>query len=244
MTAIRGARSAEGRYVQIKNSALQDGRLSLRARGVMALVLSLPPEQPVSAERLAAIAKEGRDAIRKAMNELEACGYLCRIRTKGGYGKVGTEVIITDDPDLLDSATDFQSPKSPDSGFSATGFQSSVDQAVKDKDGDKHEPPADAAKPSLTQVANRIATNACNEYKMQVFHKVRDAVTRALKDGKDPNDIAAAVRRLCEQDKPVGPGTLQVELRGGLNSGQRAPWQEPSVYDSSPASRGLDEVLW
>jgi hypothetical protein len=242
VTAIRGARSAEGRYVQIRNGALQDDRLSFRARGVMAFVLSLPADTRVNSTELAKEAPEGRDAVRSALRELESFGYLMRVRLSGGRGKIGTETVITDDPDLLHGPGN-PSPEKPPSGpIRGTGFQAPVRQSLTDKDGEKDEDGANPQNPSPTQIANTIARNACDAYPMQVFHKVRDATTRALKAGRNPNDVAAAVRRLCEQDKPVTAGSLQVELRGGFE--RPAPPLKPSEYDSHPASRGLDQVLW
>jgi hypothetical protein len=52
VTAIRTARAAEGKFVQISNAALQDRRLTASARGILAFVLSLPPDQHLTAEWL------------------------------------------------------------------------------------------------------------------------------------------------------------------------------------------------
>ena len=52
MTAIRTARAADGKFVQIANAALQDHRLSFAARGILAYVLSLPPDHHLTAEWL------------------------------------------------------------------------------------------------------------------------------------------------------------------------------------------------
>ena len=50
MTAIRTARAADGKFVQIANAALQDRRLSFAARGILAYVLSLPSDHHSSAQ--------------------------------------------------------------------------------------------------------------------------------------------------------------------------------------------------
>lgn len=76
---VRGPRKDRG-FTIIDNSLLNDKLLSFRARGVLAYLLSKPTGWKVSAERLATEAKEGRDAMRTALNEIEAAGYLVRRR--------------------------------------------------------------------------------------------------------------------------------------------------------------------
>ncbi len=93
VACIRSVRAAEGRFVQIANGAAQDRRLSLRARGVLLFVLSLPPEQHFTAKWLESQVPEGREAVRAALRELEMHGYLRRERTSRGGTWVWDQVI-------------------------------------------------------------------------------------------------------------------------------------------------------
>lgn len=113
MASIRGARSSEGRYVQLCNPALQDKRLSYRARGLMASVLSYPADWRVTSETLAEQATEGRDAIRTALKELENHGYLTRTKTHTPDGTWSWLWIITDDPSTGNPSTDNQAMVPP-----------------------------------------------------------------------------------------------------------------------------------
>lgn len=113
MASIRGARTAEGRFVQLCNSALQDKRLSYRARGLMACVLSYPADWRVTSETLAEQATEGRNAIRTALKELEDCGYLTRTKTHNGNGKWLWTWVITDDPSPQKPSADSRSMVPP-----------------------------------------------------------------------------------------------------------------------------------
>ena len=67
---------------------LRDTRLSLKAIGLFSIILSLPPEWTFSIAGLAAITKDGIAAVRAALNELEANGYLTRKRVRAEDGKL------------------------------------------------------------------------------------------------------------------------------------------------------------
>lgn len=60
-----------------------DARLSLKAKGVYG-VMNDGGGSGWSAERVCMVCKDGRDAVLKAMKELEECGYLSRVRLKTG----------------------------------------------------------------------------------------------------------------------------------------------------------------
>jgi len=64
------------RYTQILDETLGDERLSFRARGLLAFLLSKPDDWSVNSTSLARMTKEGRDAIRSALKELRRFGYV------------------------------------------------------------------------------------------------------------------------------------------------------------------------
>lgn len=101
-----------GGYVVLPNAAATDRRLSFRARGLLAYMLSRPPSWRFNADRLAAETEgEGREAVRTAMRELGRAGYYrcTRVQTHGGFRMV-TEVAAL--PELLPL---------PESGFPVPG---------------------------------------------------------------------------------------------------------------------------
>lgn len=65
-------------WTAMSNYHLRDKRLSLKGRGLLSTVLSLPDDWEYSIGGLAAICKESRDGIRTAINELESIGYVQR----------------------------------------------------------------------------------------------------------------------------------------------------------------------
>lgn len=76
MTAIRVGRRK--RFTTIDRKALNDSRLSFRARGVLAWLLDKPDDWTTTADSIASAGQEGREAVRTALGELETVGYLDR----------------------------------------------------------------------------------------------------------------------------------------------------------------------
>lgn len=87
----------EAPYAAIPNAALRDPRLSFRARGLLAYLLSLPPGWTTSIDRIAAEAGdaiEGRDALRTAFRELIQAGYGLRTKHQDERGRWHTRCIV------------------------------------------------------------------------------------------------------------------------------------------------------
>lgn len=83
-----------GGYTVLPNGILRDTGLSLKTKGLFAIILSLPEGWDYSVAGLATVAGCGRDAIRGALKEMEAAGYLTRQRAHGEGGKF-TGVVYT-----------------------------------------------------------------------------------------------------------------------------------------------------
>ena len=80
----------KGGYTVLPNALLRDPRLSIKAKGLACLTLSLPPGWEYSVAGLASICGCGRDLIRGALKELEQAGYLSREQIHDGNGKFGS----------------------------------------------------------------------------------------------------------------------------------------------------------
>lgn len=63
-------------YTVMSNYHLRDKRLSLKAKGLLSLMLSLPKEWDYSINGLITLSKDGRDGVRAALNELKTAQYV------------------------------------------------------------------------------------------------------------------------------------------------------------------------
>ena len=62
-------------YTVMSNFHLRDKKISLKAKGLLSYILSLPPSKQIRKSHLASDLKEGKDAIDTAINELVELGY-------------------------------------------------------------------------------------------------------------------------------------------------------------------------
>ncbi len=92
-------------YTVMSNHHLQDGNLSLKAKGLLSMMLSLPEDWVYSVEGLVSLCKEGRDAVRSALAELEDAGYMVRGRARDEHGKLReAEYVIYEAPQTSSKA--------------------------------------------------------------------------------------------------------------------------------------------
>ena len=77
-----------GDYTVICNTHFKEKEMSLKAKGLLSLMLSLPDEWDYSVNGLAALSKDGKDSVMNTLTELEQFGYLKRTKLcdeKGRY---------------------------------------------------------------------------------------------------------------------------------------------------------------
>ena len=105
-------------YTVMCNCHLRDQNLSLKAKGLLSMMLSLPDDWNFTAKGLAAICREGVDAIGSGLKELEKTGYIVRRVIRGEHGRItDTEYIIYERPQVVElpeeesSAPDTEEPE-------------------------------------------------------------------------------------------------------------------------------------
>ena len=113
MAVFRVERTSD--YTVMSNYHLRDKRLSLKAKGLLSQMLSLPEDWDYTLAGLCYINRESKDAIRTAIRELEQAGYIRRRQTIDSGGKfAGNEYTIYERPQE-------PLPGEPSSGNPTTG---------------------------------------------------------------------------------------------------------------------------
>ena len=102
-------------YTVMSNYHLKDKGLTLKSKGLLSMILSLPEEWNYTTRGLASICKEGVDAIGSALKELETAGYIVRRQLRGANGRItDTEYIIYEQPQPKEPDTPSPDVASPD----------------------------------------------------------------------------------------------------------------------------------
>ena len=86
-------------FTVMANYHLKDKRLSLKAKGLLSVMLSLPDDWNYNMKGLARLSKDGIDSVRSTVNELERYGYVTRRRIRTETGQLAdTEYLVRECP--------------------------------------------------------------------------------------------------------------------------------------------------
>jgi hypothetical protein len=185
MSIIRIGARRERNFTMIDRDAVRDDRLSFRALGLLTWLLDHPDDWRISSEQLGRLGREGRDAIRSAMRELDEFGYLVRRRWRDAKGHFRTEVLVIECPSCepVTSADATKTQVRPE-----TDFQASVDQASVRQ--------ASVPQALLEEVLRESVTGECDEEEQRkrptsaVSHFVANGAERGRGFESYPNRVA------------------------------------------------------
>ena len=99
-------------YTIMSNHHLRNKALSLKAKGLLSLMLSLPEDWDYTTRGLASICKEGVDSVCATVRELEVAGYIIRRRIRDKNGQMrGMEYTVLEQPQPPEQGPEEAAPK-------------------------------------------------------------------------------------------------------------------------------------
>ena len=164
-------------YTVMSNYHLRDKTLSLKAKGLLSLMLSLPENWDYTLSGLARISLEGKDAIRAAVNELEKAGYIARSRMRDEKGRLsGAEYIIREQP-VFSAEPALEEPVSGNPTLEETtqlnkDKNKKTDLSSKDSFPSPSSPPAPAQLPKETKGRKRERKKAVSKSEMDNYREM------------------------------------------------------------------------
>lgn len=186
-------------YTTMCNYHLRDKKLSLKAKGLLSLFLSLPDEWHYSIRGIAAISREGVDSINSALQELEKNGYLIRSQKRQENGRMGEiEYVIYEMPEGAQPDTVL-----PDTG---SPYTENPDTGLSDPEN-----PRGIKKDTTSTERTNTEINKKRERKQPVRHRygqyrnvlLTDEEVEKLKN-EFPNDYQNRIERLSEYMASTG----------------------------------------
>lgn len=128
-------------FTIMSNHHLRNTELSLKAKGLLSLMLSLPEDWDYTTKGLAHICKDGVDSITTALKELERHGYLTRQRLRYDNGQLGDiEYTIHADVTLPLSVSELREAADGQLSMFGVGRPSVMDQLAANRPADKKSP--------------------------------------------------------------------------------------------------------
>lgn len=229
MSTIRIAQRR--RFTTICNEAVEDTRLSYRARGVLLWLLSKPDDWKINSRLIAEYGTEGRDAVIAALKELEVVGYIRRVKVQRPGGTWITQTFLYESP----------SPENQEPVNQEPVFQDVKDLVLK-VSTENNNNATSAQKPQSPE--RKQAIGICrrwwelqNPRPAQNFIAIVKVVETMLKHGWEPALVEQALVEL-----PVVTGkaadywlsTLTPKPKANTNGGRRWDerrkiWLEPGV---------------
>lgn len=146
-------------YTVMANHHLRDERLSLKSKGLLSVILSLPDDWRISIEGMTQFSADGKDAIRSAIRELTDTGYITRAQTHSEAGKFsGYDYVVHETPTA-----------SPSSGFPTMEKPTTENPTLRNTERLSIIPPivpqsdADGGNPSVSLAADTSPVRGGNE---------------------------------------------------------------------------------
>ena len=110
-------------YTIMANHHLKNRDLSLKAKGLLSVMLSLPEDWHFTVHGLVSICKEGRDSFSGAVRDVEEAGYIVRHRLRDKEGHInGLEYIIYETPQKPENS-------GPDGGKTPVEVEADMEEA-------------------------------------------------------------------------------------------------------------------
>ena len=172
-------------YTVMSNYHLRDKSLSLKAKGLLSQILSLPEDWDYTLSGLCYINRESKDAIRSAVNELERAGYIERHQTTDESGKFSSnEYIIHEQPVSLPLSLDKPSSENPTTGKPTSENPTQLnkdrvtkDQAITDRSithsfPSLSPPPAETAGAVAASPPERKGTEAATQSAVEIYRDI------------------------------------------------------------------------
>ncbi|SMF91262.1 hypothetical protein SAMN05661091_5394 [Paenibacillus uliginis N3/975] len=191
---------------------LSDERLTWKAKGLLAYLLSKPSNWRVYIADLVKRSKDGRDAVYSAIKELETCGYVERRQTRDESNRItGMETVIYERPIIDDPGPEFLQTEKPYMEDPATQVINDLNNNDFKREIDKSA--NDAILQALAKALRKLPLNDTASLFDQYFTDIFAMLTRRYKGQLEAEVIDLAADRYF---------TKAVDMWTGL--------PKPSVY--------------
>ena len=178
MAVIRVNKTAD--YSVISNFHFREKEMSLKAKGLLSLILSLPNDWNYSIAGLVTLSKDGKDSVMNALNELEQFGYLKRTRCVDEKGRfAGYDYDIYEKPQTEKQAVENPYSENPNT---ENPTQLNTNQLNTNELNNNKSSKKASKRNSFDEIINAYSTDEKTVDLLQEWLKVRKAKRAAMTD--------------------------------------------------------------
>lgn len=238
----------QAHYAQIPNATLRDKRLSFEARGVLAMLLSLPEDWGIN---IAWICKQspnsGRDRVSRILKELQEFGYMVKRVKQGEKGKLdGVDWDVYLEPVSLET----RNTVNPSPGESATTKKElNKEKVITNILGSSEDKPAETTakqKKEYPPEFESLWSAKPNRQGGNPKASALNAYNARLRSGAKHEDIAAGLERykqyLKEQQKENTQYVMQMATFLGPDEHYNEPWTFNTPANPQQQQRVINQL--
>lgn len=227
-------------YTCISNDVFKSD-LSLKARGMLCTMLSLPDDWEFSENGLQEILKDGQTSIRSAIKELEADGFLSRTRERDESGRMGRCIwIVCDYPRFENPSMDTPSLDKSNLGYEpqlSTKEQSTNESSTKES-STKREPRHKFGEYKNVLLTDSDMKKLKEEFPTDWEERVERLSAYMASTGKTYKNHLATIRNWARRDSGGNKVGVSRETPSGFNKKVDADY-----YYQSTGDEEVDKVL-
>lgn len=225
-------------YTVMSNSHFREKEMSLKAKGLLSLMLSLPDDWDYSIAGLVTLSKDGKDSVMNALNELESFGYLKRTRVTNKNGQfAGYDYDIYETPQAENSYAEKPYAEKP---YTEKPLQLNTNKLITNKPNTK-ELNTKEYKEIIDFLNSKSGTNykaTSQDTKRHINARVNEGFT--LEDFKTVIDKKCAEWLGTDMAKYLRPSTLfGTKFESYLN----APTKRNAASPRLPVDEDLEEIF-
>lgn len=179
-------------YTVLSNYHFKERGMSLKAKGLLSLMLSLPENWDYSAAGLVTLSKDGKDSVNAALKELEKFGYLRRTQAIDESGKFsGYNYEIFEQPIEVKPITEKPFAENPSTGkpptgnppqLSKKGLSTKKSSTKKSSTEEEEERKKSSAPTGYDVIINNRVSNDEVKVTLYEFIKMRKLIKKPLTD--------------------------------------------------------------
>lgn len=227
-------------YTCISNDVFKSD-LSLKARGMLCTMLSLPDDWEFSENGLEAILKDGQTSVRSAIKELEGAGFLSRTRERDESGRMGRCIwIVCDYPRFENPSMDTPSLDKSNWDYEpqlSTKQQSTEEQSTKESSTKRE------TRHKYGEYKNVLLTDSDmkklkTEFPTDWEERIERLSSYMASSGKTYKNHLATIRNWARRDKDSRKNTVSRETSSGFDKKIDADY-----YYQSTGDEEVDKVL-